>query len=169
MHFLVFCSAYSLCRIWLVNTINSFCRATTSKSVDHQCQQIVGKEINTSYYLPMSSRNPFVWTDLSSYDVTITQDFYGHLFGWEFQKVSDRSMAEDYHIAHHGDVATSAVFTMPEFFQKIELPSFYMSYISVDSLEVTLEKAEKHEGAKIEIKPTDFDGQSRIALLRDPA
>ena len=57
---------------------------------------------------------------------------------------------------------------MPQKFQKINMPSFWMSYIQVPNIEETVRVAEQ-QGAKIEVRPQAAPGGGRIALIRDPA
>lgn len=111
----------------------------------------------------------FVWCDLSTFDIEKTKDFYHQIFGWDFEKTSDQSSTEDYFIAYQGKTPVGAVFVMPEFLQKIHIPSFWMSYVEVPDIQKTVEKARTHEGVIIEIEPTAFDAQSQIALIRDPS
>ena len=48
------------------------------------------------------------------------------------------------------------------------MPSFWMSYIQVDSVEETVRIAEQYD-AKVEIKPQPAPGGGVFALIRDPA
>ena len=57
---------------------------------------------------------------------------------------------------------------MPSNFQRIGMPSFWMSYIHVQDIHQTVRAAEER-GAKIEIKPQTAPGGGQIALIRDPA
>jgi len=57
---------------------------------------------------------------------------------------------------------------MPEKFQKIKLPSFWMSYISVPNINDVVKIAEEL-GGKIEVRPEEAPGGGLIALIRDPA
>lgn len=113
--------------------------------------------------------NHFIWTDLSTFDVATAQADYAALFGWRYDQTFDQSISDSYHMAMQGDAPAAGLFQMPEFFQKIKMPSFWMSYVHVENLEDTLAQARQFDGAIVEIEPTAFDGESRIALLRDPA
>ena len=113
-------------------------------------------------------KNNFIWCDLSTFDIETALDFYSGIFGWKFRKTPDLSMEEDYHIALKGRSTASAVFVMPEYLQEMNMPSFWMSYIGVKNIEEVVDKA-KDNGAIIELKPTEFDADSKIALIRDPA
>lgn len=108
----------------------------------------------------------FIWYDLSAYDKEKAQSFYGKIFNWGFQPLTDTSTS-DYTVAKTKQGETAGVFTMPEKFQKIGLPSFWMSYIAVDDIQKVTELAQQH-GGKVELGPIPFDEHSEIALIRDP-
>ena len=113
-------------------------------------------------------KSNFVWCDLSTFDIRTALDFYTKVFRWNYRETSNATMDEAYHVAYQGNSAVSAIFVMPEYLQKINMPSFWMSYISVENIEEVVQNAEEN-GAIIEIKPTSFDEKSRIALIRDPS
>ncbi|MEM6406802.1 MAG: hypothetical protein AAF700_00150 [Pseudomonadota bacterium] len=96
----------------------------------------------------------FVWADLSMLDPV--QGFYADLFGWSF-------LGQDYDMAFVDEVAVSALFPMPENFRALNLPSFWMSYISVTSVAQSAALAQEL-GAKLEL----HDEAQDVALLRDP-
>lgn len=104
----------------------------------------------------------FVWTDLSTFDLIAAKKFYSKIFGWDYQA------EEGYHIGYVEEHQAAGIFTMPEKFQKIGLPSFWMSYISVTDIDTVVAQAQQMGGI-IEVKPTDFMGQGKIALIRDPS
>ena len=112
--------------------------------------------------------NPFVWTDLSSFDVAEARRFYGALFGWSYQD-GEGADGAPYSFARSGWQARAGIFEMPEKLQALNLPSFWMSYIRVDSVEDAVDTARGFADAIIEVPPTAFDAQRRIALIRDPS
>ncbi|MEM9317601.1 MAG: VOC family protein [Pseudomonadota bacterium] len=105
----------------------------------------------------------FVWTDLSSYDLGAARSDYAALFGWSIERGGSYDMAR---IAGQ-DVA--ALFTMPAPLAKIDMPSFWMSYVATGDLDGTVAKAMAQDGAILEVAPQAFNGDARIALIRDPA
>ena len=104
----------------------------------------------------------FAWTDLSTFDTGAARAFYAALFGWRFDE------QDGYHYAQVGSRKSAGVFAMPRKFQEMGLPSFWMSYISVTDIDQVVERA-KEQGAIVEVQPTTFMDQGRIALIRDPA
>lgn len=108
----------------------------------------------------MNPHGSFVWTDVSTFSLTKATRFYSKVLGW--------SLSDDgsgYHFASTGRQPYSGLYEMPAFFQKIKMPSFWMSYIAVDNVDEVAAKA-KHLGAKVELKETNAIG--KIALIRDP-
>ncbi|WP_261835505.1 VOC family protein [Vibrio ishigakensis] len=108
-------------------------------------------------------QNSFVWTDLSTFDLDSAQDFYRNLLGWSYQ-----DLGEGYLSCEASKIPVSGLYTMPEKFQNIGMPPFWMSYIQVSDLEQTVGLAEQH-GAKVEVRPTSASGGGQVALIRDPS
>ncbi len=105
--------------------------------------------------------NDFVTVDRSTFDTGKAKDFYGALFDWQFDQDAD-----GYIQAHTNNHPVAGVYLMPEFFQKIRMPSFWMTYISVADIDLVVSRAESM-GAKIELQETNRKGS--IALIRDPS
>ena len=107
-----------------------------------------------------------IWCDLSTIDVARTTSVYADLFGWDYTTVQQPD-GSDYHIGATGNDQAAAIFEMPETFQKIGLPSFWMTYFQVDDAQATAELATQL-GGKVELGPMPFSDAGRIALIRDP-
>ncbi len=103
----------------------------------------------------------FVWTDLSTFDVERAKNFYTGIFQWGFDVD-----ASGYQNAFFGESAAAGLYEMPEPFQKIGMPSFWMSYLAVENLEKVKAKAKKL-GGKIELE--DQNALGKVLLIRDPA
>ena len=108
----------------------------------------------------------FVWCDLSTFHVAGTRAFYGSLFGWRYE-TTNQPDGTPYHIASTGGREAAAVFEMPERFQVMGLPSFWMSYIAVDDIDAAVDTA-RTLGGKVEVEPMAFGDAEQIALVRDP-
>ena len=67
--------------------------------------------------------NDFVWTDLSTFDLANASEFYAELFGWRFRN------EDGYHMGCVGANQAAGIYVMPDKFQAMGLPSFWMSYI----------------------------------------
>ena len=107
--------------------------------------------------------NSFIWADLSTFNIRKAKRFYKRCFGWHYQE-----MGEGYLLCLSQKQSSAGLYTMPQEFRSIGMPSFWMSYIHVQDIEETVRQAEKH-GAKVEIKPQQAPGGGRIALIRDPS
>jgi len=105
----------------------------------------------------------FVWADLSTFDFEEAKSFYTKCFGWKFQGIG-----ENYQICQAAGESAAGIYPMPEKFQNIGMPSFWMSYIHVSDIKQIVHSAEKY-GAKVEIQPQKGLGGGLIALIRDPA
>ncbi|MEM9773571.1 MAG: VOC family protein [Chloroflexota bacterium] len=107
----------------------------------------------------------FVWADLSTFDLLGADNFYRAVFNWETDSL-DKS---GYNICYAGRQPAAGLYVMPEFFQSINMPSFWMSYIQVENIHAVADKASEL-GGKVELGPEPMgdgsDGQ--IALIRDP-
>ncbi len=112
--------------------------------------------------------NTFTWCDLSTYDLHKARAFYQAVLGWSAHSLGASQYADDYTLFYSGSNSAAGVYTMPVPFQNIKMPSFWMSYVRVESLDDCCKRAVEL-GAKCEVEPTQLDVDSRIALIRDPA
>ena len=103
----------------------------------------------------MSTEPNFTWCDLSTFRPQVTKAFYNRLFDWRFDG------SGDYEYAQIGDHQVGAIFMMPQKLQQIGMPSFWMSYASVQDVAATVAKA-RDLGGKIELEDPAY------ALIRDP-
>ena len=102
--------------------------------------------------------NKFIWADLSSYQPERIKPFYEAVFGWKYN-------GEEYSIAHKENKEVVGLYQTPLKFQKIKMPSFWMSYIQVEDVLETVEKA-KSLGGIIEL--VDIENSiGKVALIRD--
>ncbi|MEM1163435.1 MAG: VOC family protein, partial [Pseudomonadota bacterium] len=100
----------------------------------------------------------FVWCDLSAYDTGQAARFYSDLLGWSLSGEGDATTAT-------GDPVAS-IYAMPETFRDMGMPSFWMSYIAVPSVEDCVAKA-RTTGGKVEVEES-YGPDGQIALIRDP-
>ncbi len=105
----------------------------------------------------------FVWADLSTHDFPAARRFYADVFGWRCRDVGDA-----YHVGACGGMPVAGLYPMPEKFLRIQMPSFWMSYLRVGALDAVVAAAEAH-GGRVEVRPEPAPGGGRIALIRDPA
>lgn len=105
--------------------------------------------------------NNFVYADLSTYDLKITKSFYSNVFEWNYQ-----DSGNGYFVAQFNGKEISGLYETPQKFKDMNMPSFWMSYIQVNSIEQTVEKA-KELGGIIELVDKE-NPIGKIALIRDP-
>jgi predicted enzyme related to lactoylglutathione lyase len=107
----------------------------------------------------------FSWNELETRDPEAAKEFYGRVFGWEFER-EDAPGGMPYNVAHVGGnrVAGMADISgrMPD-----EVPAHWMTYFVVESVEGAMEKAEAGGGA-VQFGPVDIP-VGRFAMLTDPA
>ncbi len=109
------------------------------------------------------SDNPFIWSDLSTYDLGSAKQFYRACFDWEYRELGDSYFA----CVLRDGYSSSGVYAMPEKFQSMGMLSFWMSYIQVDDIQHAVASAEQC-GGKVEVHPQAAPGGGLVALIRDP-
>lgn len=111
-----------------------------------------------------SNFGKFCWNELAAPDTKAAKDFYGKLLGWEF---IDHDMGDmTYTMIKSGDNECGGIWQIPAD-QQDQIPPHWMSYIFVESLEQTLEKA-KNMGATIKVPVTQVAEMGRFAVIADP-
>lgn len=105
--------------------------------------------------------NNFVFTDLSTYDISTAKRFYSKVFNWSYF-----GNDSDYLVAQHIRKEIAGLYETPEKFKEMNMPSFWMSYIQVSNVETTVGLA-KDLGGIIELVDLK-SSMGKIALIRDP-
>lgn len=105
--------------------------------------------------------NHFIYADLSTYDLKTAIKFYATVFDWEYY-----NSGEDYWIAFIKNKEATGLYETPQKFQEMNMPSFWMSYIQVNSVEETVALARALGGI---VELVDLEASiGKIALIRDP-
>ncbi len=107
----------------------------------------------------MKANNP-IFSDLSTYNPDESISFYEEVFTWKFYK------EYEYHTAYLNNEAIIGLYETPEKFKQMRMPHFWMTYIQVNNVNKTVEKARKLGGI-IEMTE-DIQGYGKVALIRDP-
>lgn len=104
------------------------------------------------------------WIDSNQPDLDAAKDFYGGLFGWEFENVNPPEAQGPYYIGRlpGGDVAGIA--GVPEGTPPM---ARWNTYIWVDSADKTATKAIE-AGGKVVQEPFDVAPHGRMSVLSDP-
>jgi predicted enzyme related to lactoylglutathione lyase len=102
----------------------------------------------------------FSWTDLSTPDAQASKDFYGALFGWDFEDnpIPDGGV---YVMARIGGRAAAAMF------ETTDRHPAWASYVTVDDLDGTTARAGEL-GANVLAEPFDVMDVGRMSTIQDP-
>jgi uncharacterized protein len=108
----------------------------------------------------------FCWTDLTTTDQDAAKQFYGGLFGWEFE---DNPVGEGvvYSMARLDGKDVGAISPQPQMLRDAGAPPTWNSYVSVESADATAEQAQASGGAVMS-PPFDVMDVGRMAVLQDP-
>ena len=87
----------------------------------------------------MTKHGTFVWYELMTTDPKAAVDFYTKLIGWGTQEIED--MEEPYTIWKTGDAGIGGLMQLSEQAKAAGSPPHWMSYIAVDDVDATAEKA----------------------------
>jgi predicted enzyme related to lactoylglutathione lyase len=98
------------------------------------------------------------WVDILVPDPARAMDFYGRLFGWEFNGPGPG----DYYEAHLRDRHVAGVGAAPE-----GVASVWNTYVSVASAE-DVARAAVGAGGRVVVEPFDAMPAGRVAVLADP-
>ncbi len=106
----------------------------------------------------------FCWNELITHDVAKAKEFYGSLLGWEYE---DIDMGEfTYTMFKNGEQQIGGMMQIPKDKTK-EIPPHWMSYILVEDITQSLEKAKKL-GAVIKMPITQVSDSGKFTVLADP-
>jgi predicted enzyme related to lactoylglutathione lyase len=102
----------------------------------------------------------FSWTDLTTPDAAAAKEFYGRLFGWEFEDnpVPGGSV---YVMARIGERAVAAMY------EDGSRHPAWASYVTVDDVDGATDRA-RELGANVLAEPFDVMQAGRMATLQDP-
>jgi predicted enzyme related to lactoylglutathione lyase len=103
----------------------------------------------------------FVWHDLLTDDVTAARQFYGSLFGWQFQPVSP-----DYMAISHNDVPVGGI-ARRDNIDPDTPDSLWLCAVSVADVDQAVDIAAAG-GGQIVLEPHRLTGRGRSAIVRDP-
>jgi uncharacterized protein len=101
----------------------------------------------------------FSWTDLATPDAQASKDFYGGLFGWEFE---DNPIPDDgvYVMARIGGRAAAAMF------ETTERHPAWASYVTDEDVDAITERA-RELGANVLADPFDVMEAGRMSTIQD--
>jgi predicted enzyme related to lactoylglutathione lyase len=104
------------------------------------------------------------WVDASEPDPDAAVEFYGGLFGWEFEDVMPPDSESKYFIARLGGGDVAAVGSIPE---AASPTAMWNTYFWVDSADETASEV-RDAGGGVVIEPFDVMESGRMAVFADP-
>src|SRR4051794_25809658 len=104
------------------------------------------------------------WADTSQPDPGGAVDFYGRLFGWQFEDVMPPDSEGEYYIGRLRGKDVAAVGSIPAQAPQMAL---WNTYIWVDSADETAAKV-RDAGGDVLMEPFDVMNAGRMAVFTDP-
>ena len=104
------------------------------------------------------------WADTSQPDPESAVDFYGGLFGWEFEDVMPPESDGNYFVGRLRGLDVAAVGSIPDGAPPMAM---WNSYIWVESADETAAKV-REAGGNVVMEPFDIMGSGRMAVFTDP-
>lgn len=108
----------------------------------------------------------FSWTDLTTTDQAAAKAFYGELFGWEATDMSVRDGVV-YSMMSIGGKPVGAISPQPQQQREAGAPPVWNSYITVESADDALARAEQL-GATVHAPAFDVMDAGRMGVVQDP-
>jgi uncharacterized protein len=104
----------------------------------------------------------FVWYEMMSKDPKASEEFYSKFVGWSFKDVPMGDFT--YRLIHAGEPMVGGIMPLEE---KQDIPSHWITYITVDDVDETVKKAVELGGTSC-VPPTDIPEVGRFAVVTDP-
>jgi uncharacterized protein len=104
------------------------------------------------------------WVDTSQPDPEAATEFYGGLFGWEFENVMPEDAEGKYYSATIDGLRVAAISSTPEGAPEM---ATWNTYIWVDDADQTAEKV-KDAGGSVVTEPFDVFDAGRMGVFSDP-
>jgi predicted enzyme related to lactoylglutathione lyase len=112
----------------------------------------------------MAQHGHFHWNELLTRDVEGAKEFYGAIFGWQFEGMSMPDGT--YWVCKAGEQPVRGIMDIgqPRF---AGVPAQWFAYIATDDVNARIEQATA-AGAELMRPIFDVPGVGRIAILKDP-
>jgi predicted enzyme related to lactoylglutathione lyase len=108
----------------------------------------------------------FCWVDLMTTDVTKAKEFYSKIFNWAYQDMETPN--GPYTLSNISEGAVGGLSTLPPEMQEQGIPSYWASYVMVESADATVAKAQEL-GGKIVAPAFDVMDIGRMAAIAGPS
>jgi uncharacterized protein len=111
------------------------------------------------------TQNPFVWYDVMTNDMKISEKFYAAVVGWD---IKDSGMpGTSYSILSMGPTMVGGLMPIPDDAKSMGVQPAWMGYIGVDDVD-DYSKRVRQAGGAIHREPSDIPGVGRFAVAGDP-
>lgn len=108
----------------------------------------------------------FSWTDLATTDAAAAKEFYTRLFGWQAHDVP-AGPDNVYTMLMLEGKEVAALYEMSAEQQAQGIPPYWLSYITVDDVDASAERASAL-GGSLRVPPFDVLESGRMAVVQDP-
>lgn len=108
------------------------------------------------------------WVDLATPDPAASKEFYGELFGWQFEDQPTDDDGADYTMADLDGRAAAGVMQLSDEMAASGVPPVWTTYVAVDDLDATMTKVEP-AGGSLMGPAMDIMEAGRMAVVADPA
>ena len=107
------------------------------------------------------------FTDLTTPDTDAAQQFYGTLFGWDFESLDTGNPDMPYIMGRQGGKDVAGMMQLTPEMTSGGMPPVWSTYITVDDVDAETKKA-KDLGATVFSEPMDVMSAGRMSVLADP-
>jgi predicted enzyme related to lactoylglutathione lyase len=112
---------------------------------------------------PTMAMGQICWNELSTPDTKKAKEFYGNVFGWQFEDINTGAMT--YTLIKSGNQEFGGMWQIPTD-QQAHIPPHWMAYIWVADVTVALDKAKKN-GANVVKEVTQAGDKGKFAIITD--
>ena len=106
------------------------------------------------------------WIDLSTSDPAGAQEFYGAIFGWDFD-AQPTDQGSDYIMARKGERATAGIMQQAPEQAQMGIPPMWNNYVTVTDIDSAVAKVEP-AGGTVMMPPMQVMDAGRMAVVVDP-
>ena len=108
----------------------------------------------------------FCWVELASGDPSQAKQFYGELFGWNFDD-TDAGNGFTYTMIDAAGAGFAGMYPLMDMQKEQGVPPHWLNYVMVDDCDATFAQANEL-GAQAFVPPTDIENVGRFAVIADP-
>lgn len=114
-----------------------------------------------------TTTSTFVWNELATTDPDSCRGFYTDLFGWTARDMN-MGPSGNYTILSTNGKDIAGIYKMKPEQLQMGLPSHWMSYVGVEDVDKSADKA-RTLGGRILVPPMDIPTVGRFAVIADPS